>query len=76
MKSTYSRLNASGVSQSCYDSQNRQHNAEQAHNVTAISPMPNEPAGSNLNFVAMSRFDRSELLKDKGSQYDGLINCS
>ena len=78
MRSTYSRLNASCISQSQYDS-NRYAAGGGYHpnDVTTISPMPMDAYHSQVNIPQMStRFDRSDLYKERSSQYDNFINYS
>ena len=77
MRSTYSRLNASCISQSQYDSNRYVTGGYQPNDVTAISPMPMEQYHSQVNIPQMStRFDRSDLYKERSSQYDAFINYS
>ena len=77
MRSTYSRLNASCISQSQYDSNRYVTGGYQPNDVTTISPMPLDAYNSQVNIAQMSaRFDRSDLLKERSSQYDAFINYS
>ena len=73
MRSTYSRLNVSGASQSCYDS-NRYPHGQKVQDITAISPLPIDR--SQLNLGQSSRFDRSDIQNDKNSHFDGMMNYS